>query len=215
MYVRDHMSRGVATIDQQATISDAISLMNDTGYHRIPVMRKDKLVGLITDGSIQKATPSQATSLSIYEINYLLSNSTVADYMTHPIVTVASDQLIEEAVRLMRNKKISCLPVVDDGKLVGMITENDVFDAFISLLGFMEVGTRISIDIEEDKIGVISNITTTIRDNGASITHMHVYHNADGTKNVVIRLATLESDAIVAALKQAGYQLRMVSKNPA
>ncbi len=212
MFVRNYMTKPVVTIQSSATISDALSLMNDSGVHRIPVLKETKLIGLITDGNIQKASPTKATSLSMYEINYLLSKTTVADYMTKQVITIHSDALLEEAVRLMRTNRISCLPVMEQDALVGIITEDDIFDAFISLLGFMDTGTRIAIAVKEDKVGILADITAIMKDYGASITHLAVYEEDNG-KLVIVRINTLESDQIVKKLKDAGYEVVSVLHN--
>lgn len=212
MFVRNYMTKPVVTIQSSATISDALSLMNDSGVHRIPVLKETKLIGLITDGNIQKASPTKATSLSMYEINYLLSKTTVADYMTKQVITIHSDALLEEAVRLMRTNRISCLPVMEQDALVGIITEDDIFDAFISLLGFMDTGTRIAIAVKEDKVGILADITAIMKDYGASITHLAVYEEDNG-KLVIVRINTLESDQIVKKLEDAGYEVVSVLHN--
>lgn len=212
MFVRNYMTKPVLTIQSSATISDALSLMNDSGVHRIPVLKETKLIGLITDGNIQKASPTKATSLSMYEINYLLSKTTVADYMTKQVITIHSDALLEEAVRLMRTNRISCLPVMEQDALVGIITEDDIFDAFISLLGFMDTGTRIAIAVKEDKVGILADITAIMKDYGASITHLAVYEEDNG-KLVIVRINTLESDQIVKKLEDAGYEVVSVLHN--
>lgn len=212
MFVRNYMTKPVVTIQSSATISDALSLMNDSGVHRIPVLKEKKLIGLITDGNIQKASPTKATSLSMYEINYLLSKTTVADYMTKQVITIHSDALLEEAVRLMRTNRISCLPVMEQDVLVGIITEDDIFDAFISLLGFMDTGTRIAIAVKEDKVGILADITAIIKDYNASITHLAVYEEDHG-KIVIVRINILESDQIVKKLEDAGYEVVSVLHN--
>ncbi len=212
MFVRNYMTKPVVTIQSSATISDALSLMNDSGVHRIPVLKEKKLIGLITDGNIQKASPTKATSLSMYEINYLLSKTTVADYMTKQVITIHADALLEEAVRLMRTNRISCLPVMEQDGLVGIITEDDIFDAFISLLGFMDTGTRIAIAVKEDKVGILADITAIMKDYGASITHLAVYEEDNG-KLVIVRINTLESDQIVKKLEDAGYEVVSVLHN--
>ena len=212
MFVRNYMTKPVVTIQSSATISDALSLMNDSGVHRIPVLKEKKLIGLITDGNIQKASPTKATSLSMYEINYLLSKTTVADYMTKQVITIHSDALLEEAVRLMRTNRISCLPVMEQDVLVGIITEDDIFDAFISLLGFMDTGTRIAIAVKEDKVGILADITAIMKDYNASITHLAVYEEDHG-KIVIVRINILESDQIVKKLEDAGYEVVSVLHN--
>ncbi|MBR3840349.1 MAG: CBS domain-containing protein [Erysipelotrichales bacterium] len=213
MYVKHYMTKNVVTIDYDATISEAVSLMEETNVHRIPVMKGDKLVGIITDGNIQKASPSKATSLSIHEINYLLSKCTVADYMTKNVVTCSADLLLEEAVEIMKTKKVSCLPVLEDGKLTGIITETDMFEAFTDLLGFNEKGSsRITVDIREDKLGVLARLTSLTKASGVNIINVGVYREQTPLQ-VVIRVNSLEIDGLLKALADDDFKVSHVLKN--
>ena len=213
MYVRNYMTKDVVTVDYDATISEVLTVMNETDIHRIPVMKGDKLIGIITDGNIQKASPSKATSLSIHEINYLLSKCTVSDYMTKNVVTCGADILLEEAVEIMKDKKVSCLPVMDDGKLCGIITETDMFEAFTDLLGFNEKGSsRITIDIREDKLGVLARLTSLTKASGVNIINVAVFREQTPLQ-VVIRVNTLEIDGLLKALADDDFKVSHVLKN--
>ena len=210
MYVKYYMTPNPVTIEAGATISEAISIMNDTNAHRLPVMKDGKLVGIITDGNIQKASPSKATTLSMYEINYLLSKSTVADYMTKNVVTCQSNLLLEEAVEIMKSKKVSCLPVMDDGILVGIITETDLFNAFMDLLGFTQKGTtRITIDIREDKVGVLAKLTSIFKAENVNINNIAVFRE---NLQVVIRVNTLDVDSVLKTLADNDFKVSHVLK---
>lgn len=212
MYVKYYMTKNPVTIDYDATISEAVSLMNETSIHRIPVMKNGKVVGIITDGNIQKASPSKATSLSIYEINYLLSKTTVSDYMTKNVVTCSSELLLEEAVEIMKSKKVSCLPVIDNDDLVGIITETDMFDAFIDLLGFNKKGSsRITIDIREDKVGVMAKLSSIMKAENVSINNIAIYREQLPLQ-VVIRVNTLEIDGVLKALADNDFKVSHVLK---
>lgn len=211
MYVANYMTKDVVTIQVNATISDALSLMTETNVHRIPVMKKDKLVGLITDGNIQKASPTKATSLSIFEINYLLAKTSVADYMTKQVYTITSTALLEEAVREMREHNVSCLPVIDNDQLVGIITEDDVFDAMLDLLGFTTESTRIDLEVS-DAVGVMADITNRIKEVNGNIMNVVVFKNEPGIRNIVIRVDTHDTARIEAVLKDAGYNKVAVSR---
>lgn len=128
-FVRDWMTPQPITIDPQTVLPDAHRLMRDSHIRRLPVVEKGKLVGIITLGDIREAEPSQATTLSIYEVHYLLGKLTVAGIMTRNPFTIAPDATIRKAARMMLEHKIGGLPVVEPGtgKLVGIITESDIF----------------------------------------------------------------------------------------
>ncbi len=127
--VRDWMTREPITVDPKTTLPDAHRLMKDSHIRRLPVVERGKLVGIVTLGDVREAQPSAATTLSIFEMHYLLSKLTVGRIMTRHPIAIAPDATIREAARLMLEHKIGGLPVVepDSGKLVGIITESDIF----------------------------------------------------------------------------------------
>ncbi|MBE6113681.1 MAG: CBS domain-containing protein [Erysipelotrichaceae bacterium] len=205
MYVKNYMSCNVVTVDRDATISEAVTIMNETNIHRLPVMHNGKLVGLITDGNIEKASPSKATSLSMYEINYLLSKTTVKDCMTKNVHTIEQDELLEIAADKMRHLQVTCLPVMDGDKLVGIITEVDLFNAFLDLLGTHRKGARVTIEIEEDKVGVMRDICTVMAQNNVSISHIAIYHM--DVVSVVLRVDCGDEAKLRDILTSAGYKV--------
>lgn len=212
MYVKNYMTKKPITIDYEATISEALTIMNETTIHRLPVMKYGKLVGLITDGNIQKASPTKATSLSMYEINYLLSKTTVRDYMTKDVVTVGPDVLLEEAVSIMKNHGVACLPVLDNDELVGIITETDLFDAFIDLLGFNEKGARVSLEVANDEIGVMHTISEVLMKNNINIYNIAVYREPLPV-TVVLRVDCCDKERIKAILEQDGLKVSHILVN--
>ena len=133
MYVRSRMSKNPITITRETTIAEALDIMRNNSIRRLPVMEKDKLVGIVTERDLE-VSPSPATSLSVFEINYLLAKMKIGDVLPkrQNVITVSPDALLEEAALLMRDHKIGALPVCEDGKLVGIITETNIFDAFIT-----------------------------------------------------------------------------------
>jgi CBS domain-containing protein len=126
------MTSDPITIDPRTTIPEAGRLMKECNIRRLPVVENGRLVGIVTLGDIREATPSQATSLSIYELNYLLSRLTVGEIMTRDPIAIAPDTSIDAAARLMLEHKIGGLPVVDNGKVVGIITESDIFRLLVT-----------------------------------------------------------------------------------
>lgn len=130
--VREWMATPVKTVDVETPVADAYNIMMEQGIRRLPVLDGEKLVGIVTLGDLREARPSPATSLSIYELNYLLSKLTVGKVMTHNPFTILPETPIQNAARLMLDRKVGGLPVVDEaGHLVGIITESDIFSMLI------------------------------------------------------------------------------------
>ncbi len=126
--VREWMTAPVLTVALHTPISTVHQLMKDNNIRRLPVVENDKLVGIITLGDVREASPSQATALSIWELNYLWAQLTVEKVMSSPVLTVKPDDLLIDAASLMLDHKIGGLPVVSgDGRLVGILTESDIF----------------------------------------------------------------------------------------
>ena len=181
MSVRDFMTSELVTVSPKTKIFDAVDLMKKYDIHRLPVLENEQLVGLITEGTIQEALPSKATSLSVHEVNYLLNKTVVADVMITEVKTISPDAQLEDGIFLMRQNKINVLPVLEGEKLVGIITNNDIFDAFLKLTGYHEGGTRVQLKIIEDKKGVLARVTKLLADNELSILTIIANHKNNGT----------------------------------
>lgn len=212
MYVKNRMTTNPYTIAFDAPITEVIELMREKNLKRVPVVHGDRVVGMLTHGDLQKVSPTKATTLSIYELNYLLAKTKVSDAMTKEVITVSPDALLEEAAVLMRDNKISALAVVKDSKLVGIITESDIFDSFIDLLGFRDVGSRITIQAE-DVPGVLADITEIFKDLDSNITHIAAYRGSTGYSDVVVRTNTINTDDIEKRLAERGYKIEAIIRN--
>ena len=206
MYVKDSMTRNPYTISLNQSVSEALDIMSASKTHRLPVVDKQgKLLGLITEGVITSNTPNNSTSLSMYELNYLLNKLEVKDIMIKDVITVKEDALLEEAATLLRKNDIGCLPVVDDNNsLLGIITHNDIFDAFINLLGYNTIGSRYVINVPLDKPGIMEGIAKICKDNEISISNLAVYHTQRGIEVVVITNSNVD---IGSKLKESGYNV--------
>lgn len=208
MYVKYRMTAKPFTVAPDATIAETLELMRSKHIRRVPVVKNDKLVGIITERQLLEVSPSPATTLSVFEINYLLSKTKIESIMSKDIVTVTSETLLEEAALLMREHDIGGLPVVDNGKLVGIITETDLFDALIEIMGLRDHGSRIAVAIEEDKPGVLAKVAGIIAGFDLNITHLAIHRN-----ELIIRVNALNVEDIVKELNKNGFTVISVVIN--
>ncbi len=209
MYVKDHMSRNPFTVSEDTFISKAIEIMRRNNFHRLPVVdSKNRMTGLITEGLIEEGSGSRITSLSIYELNYLLSRTRVSDIMIKDVKTISPDVLLEEAAQKMLDEGVSVLPVVDDkGELVGIITEKDIFRALTELMGYKKQGTRFIVACE-DHPGVAAGLAKLFSDNDANMIALAVYHSEErGTELVVKATGEISVESMSKIIIDAGYKL--------
>lgn len=202
MYVRDYMTANPFTLTPDHTVTDAMELMRSKKIKKIPVVKNDQLVGFITEGQLLEVSPSKATTLSIYEINYLLSKTKISNIMSTKLITVDQDSPVEEAALLLREHDITGLPVLHGGKLVGVITEMDIFNAFMEIMGLRDNGSRITISIGEDKPGLLAKLASTIASYDINIQHLAVGHS-----EMVVRINTTNIDPLVKALGDQGFNV--------
>lgn len=169
MIVERRMTRNPVTIRQDVPVAEAQRLMRQEKIHRLPVLDKHKaLVGIVTEKDLLYASPSPASTLDVYEMNYLLSKLTVKQVMSTPVISIAPDTPIEEAARVMADNDIGGLSVVSDGKLVGIITESDIFKMFIELFGARETGIRISMLVPSHP-GELAKLANAVFEHGGDI----------------------------------------------
>jgi acetoin utilization protein AcuB len=211
MFVKDRMTTNPITATETTPVLEAGEVMRKNNFARLPVLRDGKLVGIITRDDLLKVSPSSASTLSVWELNYLLSKLLVKDAMTKNPITVQPEATLEEAALLMREKGVGALPVVEDGKLLGIITESDVFDAFLDLMGLKLTGTRLTIDIE-DRVGVLADLTEIIKQRGINIISMALFHTKSVAGELVLRLDSPKSEALVEDLRKKGYKVLHVAK---
>lgn len=211
MYVKNYMTAEVITISEETKILEALDLMKDHQIHRLPVTKDGQIKGLVTEGIIQENSPSTATSLSIHEMNYLLTKTAVGDIMLKNVISIAPDALLEEAADTMRKNQVSVLPVIGtDHKLVGIITEKDIFAAFLDLLGYYNQGTRVVVDIKDDHTGILEKLTHLFTEEQMNIDQIAVYRQV-GLTQVVIQVASVEVAKIKQKLMDNGYTVSSCS----
>ena len=184
MLVGERMSRPPIIIGPEMSIHDALALFKKERIRRAPVIKGGKLVGIVSDKDLLNASPSPATTLSVWEMNYLLSKLTVSEVMTKPVITVAEDTPIEEAARIMADNKIGGLPVVKGTRVVGIITETDLFKLFIELMGAREKGVRVTA-LVEDQPGMLAQVTKSITDAGGNFIAFGQFVGEDANSRIL------------------------------
>lgn len=174
MLVGEKMTSPVLFVSPDMPVQDALAQMRKERVSRYPVMKKGKMVGIVSEDDLLNASPSDVTSLSVFEINYLLSKITVERVMTKEVVTVTEDTPVEEAARLMADHRIGGIPVVKDDVVVGMITQTDIFRIFLEMLGGRQPGWRVIVWVENEK-GILHRLTKAIDDIGGNIIALTTY----------------------------------------
>jgi acetoin utilization protein AcuB len=208
MLVRKKMKKDLITITKDERMTTAKKILKEKNIRHLPVVDGKRLIGLVSNMDIRKAEASPATSLEIRELHYLLDKLTVGEIMTRNVITISPDISVEEATTLLHDNKIGCLPVVEDGNLVGILTENDVMDILIEVMGMKEKGSRLEI-LVEDKPGALADVTRLIKEHNVNIISV-VTDVADdpGKRLVVFKLKTFYFEPIKKALEGAGFPVQ-------
>jgi acetoin utilization protein AcuB len=184
MIIERRMTRNPVTASPDMSVADASALMKREKVHRLPVLDKErKLVGIISEKDILYASPSPVSTLSIHEMAYLLSQLTVKKLMTRDVVTITKDTTVEEAARLMVDQDLSSLPVLEDGKLIGIISKSDLFKILLELFGARHYGVRMSF-LVEDKPGAIAEISNLLASHGVDIIAFGTFMGTDSSNAV-------------------------------
>jgi len=179
MLVGRRMTPDPKTIAPDVSVAEATDRMQRERVRRYPVIdKRGKLVGIVSLDDLLRSSPSAVTSLNIWEISYLLSQVKVKDVMTKQVITVAEDTPLEEAAKLMLDRKIGGLPVMRGVRLVGIITESDIFRTFTEMLGALEPGIRLTVLAPYFK-GSLAQISTAITQQGGSITAFNIFKGED------------------------------------
>ena len=199
MAVKDFMTKKVIYVSPTTKVAKAADIMKEQGIHRLPVIENDKLVGLVTAGTIEKASPSVATSLSVYEMNYLLNKTTVGEVMIREVLTISKYASLED------QNNVGVLPVVDHDQISGVITDKDVFGAFLKIAGYGESGVRVRL-LMTDVMGSLAKVADLLAEKSLDVRSI-VQINNDNKKTVVeIQLTGgLSPEEIEQALVAAGF----------
>lgn len=212
MFVEQRMTANPITITSMSTIADASEIMRANKFRRLPVVDGGKLVGLVTDRDLRAVAPSPATTLSIFELNYLLAKMKIKDIMKKKVITIQADATVEEAAILLYNHRIGGLVVVDEYNGVkGVITETDIFKCFVDVMGLTEGKTRLTIDVT-DKIGILHEISEVFLQMNINISSMVSYSLPDGKKEMVIRADIPETTELGERLAALGYPIQHIAR---
>jgi acetoin utilization protein AcuB len=201
MLVKERMTRNPIFIRPDTPVTEAQALMKREKIHHLPVLDKEeKLVGIVTEKDLLYASPSVATTLSVYEMTSLLAKLKVEKVMSREVVTVAEDVPLEEAARIMADRRIGGLPIVRGKALVGMITESDLFRVFIELFGARQKGVRVSVTMPNEK-GTLARIASAVCNAGGNIIALGTFLGDDPSSGrCTLKVDGVQRDALVAAL---------------
>jgi acetoin utilization protein AcuB len=207
MFVADWMTKQVVTVVPDDSVSHAMHAMRERGFKHLPVVRDGAVLGVISDRDIKTYSPSTATGLDIYEMNYLLSKATVQDAMGKHLVTTTADTPIEEAALVLFDKNIGSLPVVEGDVLIGIITDRDIFRALVDITGVRHGGHRICVTIA-DSPGTIREVADIVRRHGFSLRGILTSYEGvpKGLRQLVIRTSTTGDFAALQTELEAAYK---------
>ena len=211
MRVRDIMSTNVVTVEEKTSIHDARKIMEAHKIRRLPVMKKDKLVGLVTERMLLEASPSPATSLSIHEMHYLLAKMTVKEIMVKNPYTISPDMPVEEGLQLGQEKGYGAFPVVEEGRLVGVVTESDIVRVMTRVLGVREKGKRIGLKTSNE-FGNMKKIMDILDKHKTVLLSMMSLPPEEWEKDwlVVLRLKSEAAEPIAKELESSGFKVSYV-----
>ena len=203
MLVQHWMTRDVVTIEAETPFLEARLILKEKRIRHLPVVDHGKLIGVVTDRDLKEAAPSGATTLDVYELNYLLLKMKVRDLIKREPITIKPTNSVEKAAFLMHEHKIGCLPVVDEaGMLVGLITETDLMAVMVEILGYEEKGTRIAFEVP-DTPTACQELVHVLRDFRVDFRSIvsSALHSRPGHRDFVIRVTGEQADALAQELK--------------
>ena len=215
-FMREKIQKNPVTIGPDASFYEARNLIHEKGFRHLPVVDKGKLLGIVTDTDIREAAPSDATMLSFQELHYLLGKLKVSAFMTpkEKLITITPDTHIEEAVQLMHDHKIGCLPVLEGGKLYGIFTATDALDHLVDVFGLKQKGTRLTVALE-DKPGTMLGVFEVFKKHNVNVISMVTpSFMVEGERIAAIRIRTEKYEPIVKDLEKAGYTVLSIGKWP-
>jgi len=202
MRVEQIMRKRVVTVEPSTTIGDALHLLRDNRIRHLPVVEHDQLVGIVSDRDLRDALPS---SLLTHDDDHRVLQKPVAEIMKREVLTAHPLDFIEEAAKQMYEQKIGSLPVVEKGKLAGIITQTDLFHSLIELFGVNKPSSHIEVEVD-DRVGMLAEVSQIFRDAGVNVTSVVVFPGNDPTKkNLVFRIQTIDPRRVMQLLEEQGF----------
>jgi acetoin utilization protein AcuB len=208
MNVRDIMTTNVVTVPSNTSIAEAKRIMAAHRIRRLPVVDKGKLVGIVTEHRLESVSPSKATSLTVWELSYLLEKTTVKEIMERDVITCSPDMSAEESLALAQGHKVGALVVVEDGKVVGISSTNDFFYKIVNpILGIGQPGSRIEV-AGGGNAKSLEEILSVVNKLGLEITTIHIEQLPEAeTRDVCVHVTSNDVKKLVAELKAKGYKV--------
>lgn len=209
MYVGRIMNTFLMTIPPDTSLQKAKEIIDEKRINHLLVVDKNgDLIGIVSDRDIKQTSASPATTLSVHELNYLLTQLTVEPIMSKKIITISPGTTIERAALIMQKNRINALPVIEDEKLVGIITSSDVMRVLLRAIGFGEGSARFTV-LVEDRVGVIAEVSRILKDQEISILSLITWPEKDypGIYQLVMRVAAKDKDNAVSALRDQGFKV--------
>jgi acetoin utilization protein AcuB len=208
MLVKDRMTPEPVSITTETSLKDALELVRGKSFRHLPVLDENgKLVGIVTEKSLVYASPTPTTTLSVFEVDYILSHTNVGQVIQGSVITVEPDLPLEEAARAMIDHRIGCLPVVEDDKLIGIISDTDIFRVFVEGLGGGHPSLRITVVVPE-KVGSLAQVASRVAALGGNIHSLGTFWGERPEDRVIaFRLENVDRETAVQALEADGIQV--------
>lgn len=203
MTVKRMMKKNPITTTAETSIVDVADILKENHIHRLPVLdKKGKLIGVITEKDILHASPSPVSSLSVYEMPYMLSRLKVSNLMTKNVRTIGPDTTVEEAAKIMVDDDLSCLPVIEGEKLVGIVSKSDMFKVLYELFGSLVKGTRVTFLFNQQS-GELSKLSTALANKGFDIISIGTFIDKGDKEGVLttIKVRTENSEGVLEVLR--------------
>lgn len=216
MLVKNRMSSNPVTVRTETSLKEALDLVRSSPFRHLPVLdENDKLVGIVTEKSLVYASPTSSTTLSVFEVDYILSRTKVGQVIQGEVITVEPDLPIEEAARVMIDHRFGCLPVVENDKLVGIISDTDIFRVFVEGLGGGHPSLRITAVVPEE-VGSLAYITSCVANLGGNIHSLGMFWGERPEDRLIaFRLEGIDRDTVLQTLEASGIQVVDVWEPPA
>jgi len=208
MNVRDIMTTNIVTVPSNISLAEAKRIMAAHRIRRLPVVDKGKLVGIVTEHRLESVSPSKATSLTVWELSYLLEKTTVKEIMERDVITCSPDTSVEESVAIAQSNRVGALVVVEDGRVVGISSTNDIFYKIVNpILGIGEPGSRIEV-AGGGNAKALEEILSAVNKLGLEITTVHIEQLPESkVKDVCVHVSDGDVKKLVAELKAKGYKV--------